>query len=233
MEVAAAAQQKKKLQLELEQIEKEKIRMLAEIEAVEEQQQQDEERMGIEDIGDLAKSHADSEIDTQYSKEGMARDNDIVMADSGEDEEVDDAFVEVDTEPELEGPDAMKMVSKLTHREDNRSFADLGVLFNRRGRLLGLGEIFEQRLTRRRKGLVRNQGCSFFLLFYLLTTYINRWINNQPGYQIRWKRAREAPQARCADLENDKVHPHWPGRWLATQDLKNFACHPISPASSG
>jgi len=105
-EVAAAAQQKKKLRLELEQIEKDKIRMLAEMEAVEEDEERDEERMRIKDIADLAESHIDSE-------EGMARDNDIVMADGedGEDGEVDEPFVEADTEPELEGPETVKKVS--------------------------------------------------------------------------------------------------------------------------
>jgi len=45
-----AAQQKKKLQLELEQIERDKIQMLAKMEAVVEEEQHNEERMGIKDI---------------------------------------------------------------------------------------------------------------------------------------------------------------------------------------
>src|SRR5271168_4956075 len=111
-EVAAAAQQKKKLRLQLEQIEKDKIQMLAEMEAVEEEEERNEERIRIKDIADLAESHVDSETDTQCSREGMASDNDIVMAD-GEVDEVDDAFVEVDTgsEPELERPEMIKKVS--------------------------------------------------------------------------------------------------------------------------
>ena len=175
-EVAAAAEQKKILQLELERIEKDKIRMLAEMEAVEEEEEREEERMRIKDIADLAESHGvdgDSETDTQYVNEGMASDDDIVMADNREDcEEVNDAFVEVDSEPEPEGPrpDTVKTVSELMHPEDDESFPDLGVPFNR-GKLLGLGGIFEQQLTRRRESLVRNQGSFFFLLFYLLTTY--------------------------------------------------------------
>jgi hypothetical protein len=45
--VTAAAQQKEKLRLELEQMEKAKIHMLAEMEAVEEEEKQQEERMTI------------------------------------------------------------------------------------------------------------------------------------------------------------------------------------------
>ena len=108
-EVAAATQQNEKLQLELEQIEKDKIWVLAEMEAVEEEEN-DEERTGIKDIADLVESHVDSETDIQCGKEGIARDIDIVMADK-EDNEVDDAFVEVDSEPELEGLEMVKKVS--------------------------------------------------------------------------------------------------------------------------
>jgi hypothetical protein len=105
-EVAAAAQQKKKLRLELEKIEKDKIRMLAEMEAVEEEEERDEERMRIKNISELAESHANSETDTQNGKEGMAGDGDIVMA-NGED---DEAFVEVDSASEPE-PETVKKVS--------------------------------------------------------------------------------------------------------------------------
>jgi hypothetical protein len=113
-EVAAAAQQKKNLRLELEKIEKDKIRMLAEMEAVEEEEERDEERMRIQDISDLAESHVISESGKEgmagdegmAEDEGMAGDDDIVMAD----EEVEE-FVEVDSEPELEGPETVKKVS--------------------------------------------------------------------------------------------------------------------------
>jgi hypothetical protein len=112
-EVAAAAKQKRNLRLELEQMEREKIRMLAEMEAVEEEEELDEERMGIKDFKDIAnlaesQPEADSETDTQYSKAGDG-DNDIVMADN---EEVDDALVEAVSEPELEEPKMVKMVSE-------------------------------------------------------------------------------------------------------------------------
>jgi hypothetical protein len=120
-EVAAAAQQKRNLRLELEKMERDKIRMLAEMEAVEEEEQREEERMGIKDIADLAESHADSETETRYS----TGDNDIIMADHGEDhEEVDDAFVEVDSEPELEQPGTVKTVSESMQLEDNECFVD-------------------------------------------------------------------------------------------------------------
>jgi hypothetical protein len=109
-EMAAAAQQKNKLRLELEKIERDKIRMLAEMEEVEEEEQRDEERMGIKDLADLAESHVDDETD---GKEGMVRDNDsdIVMTDGDNNKEVDNTFVEVDSEPELEGLDTVKKVS--------------------------------------------------------------------------------------------------------------------------
>jgi hypothetical protein len=94
-------------------MEREKIRMLAEMEAVEEEEELDEERMGIKDFKDIAnlaesQPEADSETDTQYSKAGDG-DNDIVMADN---EEVDDALVEAVSEPELEEPKMVKMVSE-------------------------------------------------------------------------------------------------------------------------
>lgn len=110
-ETAAAAEQKNKLKLELEQIEREKIRMLAEMEEVEEQEQRDEEEMRIKDIVDLAESNADGETD-EYNKEGMANDNDIEMADGDNDEEIE---VDADYEPELDGPDTAKSVSKLVY----------------------------------------------------------------------------------------------------------------------
>lgn len=62
-QVTAAAQQKEKLRLDLERIERDKIRMLAEMEKVEEEEQRDEERTGIRDIADLEEPHGDSEID--------------------------------------------------------------------------------------------------------------------------------------------------------------------------
>jgi hypothetical protein len=82
-------------------MERDKILMLAEMEAVEEEEEREEERMGIKDIADLAESHGNSETDTKYG--------------------------------------------------------NVGVLFNRRGKLLGLGGTFEQRLTRKRESRVRNQ----------------------------------------------------------------------------
>ena len=108
-EVAAAAQQKKKLRLKLEKIEQDKIRMLAEMEAVEEEEERDEERMRIQDISDIEEleSPVINETGAQRSKEGMAGDDDIVMADG----EVEEPFVEVDSEPELEGPESVKKVS--------------------------------------------------------------------------------------------------------------------------
>ena len=59
-------------------MEKEKIRMLAEMEAVEEEEQREEERVSIKDIADLEEPRADSEADTQYGNKGIARDDDIV-----------------------------------------------------------------------------------------------------------------------------------------------------------
>jgi hypothetical protein len=109
-EMATAAEQKNKLKLELERIEREKIRMLAEMEEVEEQEQRDEEEMRIKDIVDLAESNADEETDAQYNKEGMASDNDIEMADGDNDEEI-----EVIVDAELDGPDMAKSVSKLVY----------------------------------------------------------------------------------------------------------------------
>lgn len=162
-EVAAAAQQKKRLQLELERMEKEKIRMLAEMEAVEEEEQREEERVSIKDIADLEEPRADSEADTQYGNKGIAGDDDIVMADDGENKEMNDMFV--DNEPEFEGTDTVKTVSKLA--EDNSFLLmTVGVLFNRRNRL-DLGGTFEQQLTRRKKCSVRSQG-SYFFLFLIL-----------------------------------------------------------------
>ena len=113
-EVTEATQKKENLRLQLEQIEKDKIRMLAQMEAVEEEEQRDEERMVIKDIADLEESHAGGKADTQDGNEGMAGDNDIIMAD-GENHE-DDAFVEpevdeVDGVPELERPEKVKTVS--------------------------------------------------------------------------------------------------------------------------
>lgn len=113
-EVAADAKQKKKLQTKLEKLERDKIRMLAEMEAVEEKEQQEDERMVIKDIADLVEFR---EGDTQYGKEGMVRDNDsdIVMADGDDyEKEADNGFVEVDSEPESEGREleTVKMVSE-------------------------------------------------------------------------------------------------------------------------
>lgn len=153
------------------------MQMLAEMEAVKEEEQREEERMGIKDIADLAESCADSETDTQYGKEGMVRDKDIIMAD-GEDH--NDAFVEVDSEPELEGPNTMKtVVNDMMQPEDNEVLltTSVGVLFNRRGKLLSLGGTFEQQSTRRRKSPIRNQGCSFSFVSYLLTKFLSM-INN-------------------------------------------------------
>ena len=87
------------------------------------------------------------------------------MAGNREDhEEVDDVFVEVDSEPELEQLDTVKTVSESMQPEDIESFVDgwrhrVSVLFNRKR---GPGGTFEQQSTRKRKSHVRNQGCSFF-----------------------------------------------------------------------
>ena len=162
-EMAAAAQQKKRLQLELERMEKEKIRMLAEMEAVEEEEQREEERASIKDIADLEEPCADSEADTQYGNKGIAGDDDIVMADNGENKEMNDMFV--DNEPEFEGTDTVKMVSKLAE-DNNFLLMTVGVLFNRRNRL-DLEGTFEQQLTRRNKCSVRSQGSCFFLFLIL------------------------------------------------------------------
>ena len=110
-EMTVAAQQKEKLKLELARMEKEKIRMLAEMEEVEEQEQREEEGMRIKDIADLAESNAGGETDTQYDKEGnlKASDIDIVMADGNNNE--DGMYVE----PELDRPDTpvVEIVSEL------------------------------------------------------------------------------------------------------------------------
>ena len=164
---------KKNLQMELERIEREKIRMLAEMEAVEEEEQQENERKIIKSIADLAESHASNETDTEEGnlKERRARDNDsdIEMKDGNNYvEEV--AFVEVDSgnesDLELEGQKVVKTVSELILIVKTLLLT-LGVLFNRRGRLLGLGGTFEQRLTRRKKSLVKKQGGSFLSLLLL------------------------------------------------------------------
>jgi hypothetical protein len=167
-EMAAAAQQKKKLKLALEQMERDKIRMLAEMEEVEEQEERDEERTRIKDIAVLAESDAGGETNTQYDKEGMATggDNDIVMADGENDEEVNGVF---DDEPELEGPDTVKKVIYGNFVDDCQWLT----LFRKRGKQLGLGGTFEQRLTSRKKCLVNNQRMFFFShCFYInfLTT---------------------------------------------------------------
>jgi hypothetical protein len=96
--VTAAMQRKEHLKSELEKMERDKIRMLAEMEASEEEEQRQEERMVIRDVTDLAESYPDIEGEP---------DNDHVMADSEEDiEKTEYAVAPVD---ELEGP--IKMVS--------------------------------------------------------------------------------------------------------------------------
>lgn len=110
-EVAAAAQQKENLRLQLAQMERDRIRMLAEMEAVEEEDQREEERMAVKDIADLEESHAGGQAVTQDGMEGMAGDNDIEMADGENHGEVNNTFVEVDSDTELEGPDTVKKVS--------------------------------------------------------------------------------------------------------------------------
>ena len=77
--------------------------------------------MRIKDIADLAESHADSETDNQNSKERIAQDNDIEMADGKNHEQVEDEVVEVHTESELEGPETVK-VSDL--ELDNENFVN-------------------------------------------------------------------------------------------------------------
>ena len=77
--------------------------------------------MRIKDIADLVESHADSETDNQNSKEHIAQDNDIEMADGENHEQVEDEVVKVHTESELEGPETVK-VSDL--ELDNENFVN-------------------------------------------------------------------------------------------------------------
>lgn len=172
-EVTAAAEQKKRLLLELERIERDKIRMLAEMEAVEEEEQQDDESKVIKNMADLAEFQANKESDTKKDKEGWVRgnDSDIVMADDSNyrPEEVDSAFVEDDnkSDSDFEGREKVKMVSEIDP-DSETWLLTVGVLFNRRGRPLGQGGTFERRLTRRKESLVRKQGGSFSIVFVIM-----------------------------------------------------------------
>jgi len=93
--VAAAMQLKEKLKSELDRMEKDKIRMLAEMEAAEEEEQQLEERMAIRDVTDLAES--------SYPNNEGEPDKDTVMTSEEDIERADRAMVPGPLE-ELEGP---------------------------------------------------------------------------------------------------------------------------------
>ena len=97
--VTASMRRKEELKLELERMEKEKICMLAEMEASEEEEQQQEEKMAIRDVTDLA------EFYPSYPNIRGKPDKDIVMADE-DIKRTDCVIAPVD---ELEGP--VKIVS--------------------------------------------------------------------------------------------------------------------------
>jgi hypothetical protein len=114
-EVTVASQQKITLQNKLKEMERDKIRLLAQMEAVEEEEQRNEERKRIKNIADLAESHVGSETEAQNGMGVITRDNDIVeMADGDGFEEVDEA----DNQSELGGSDVVKKVSGLIHDDD-------------------------------------------------------------------------------------------------------------------
>ena len=74
--------EKEKLKLALEKIEKEKIRMLAEMEAGEEEEQQEEEKKTIRDVTDLAEPYAGEEGDDyplDSNNGGGVLDDDVPM----------------------------------------------------------------------------------------------------------------------------------------------------------
>lgn len=84
------------------------------------------------------------------------------------------------------------------------------VLFNRRGKVLGLGETFEQRSTRRKESLVRKQG-NFLLLFLISwSSHVDyRWINNNSaklgdnaGTLKTTKTTKKIPTGLVADWQN-------------------------------
>lgn len=178
-EVAAAAQQKQKLRLELENLEKQKIRMLAEMEKVEEEEELEEERMGIKDMTDLAEPVSETGI-----RDGMARDNDVVMADGADYEET---FVDVDRESELDGldSDTVKMVSGLI--QNNVNFADDHQRAVQQKKKVGRpkrerGDI--RAAVDKEKGRSwQKTRCLFFIIvlsiLFLTTIIIYRLINNQ------------------------------------------------------
>jgi hypothetical protein len=81
-EMAAAKMEKEKLKLALENIEKEKIRMLAEMEAAEEEEQWEEERTTIRDVTDLVEPYTNEEGDDyplDSNNKGRVPDNDVPM----------------------------------------------------------------------------------------------------------------------------------------------------------
>ena len=97
--VTVSMQCKEELKLKLERMEKEKIHMLAEMEASEEEEQKQEEKMAIRDVTDLA------EFYLSYPNIGGEPDEDIVMADK-DIKRTDCVIAPID---ELEGP--VKIVS--------------------------------------------------------------------------------------------------------------------------
>lgn len=176
-----AAQQKKLLQNKLEQIERDKIRMLAEMEAVEEEEQLDDERKVIKNFADLA--------ETENSKEGETRDNDsdIVMGD-GDDydsKEVDDAFIEVDSESGLEGRVNVKIPAVSELILDNENFVDdrWCAVQQKRKAARSRGDI--RAAVDKEKGSSRQKTRWFFFLVSVIMIFSRglvidyRWVNNQ------------------------------------------------------
>lgn len=132
--VTAAMRRKEELKLELEKMEKDKIRMLAEMEATEEEEQQQEERMVIRDVTDLAESYPDIEGEP---------DKDHVMADSeGDIEKTECAVAPVD---ELEAP--IKMVSP---RQEQKMMFFTYWVSSRKGKLPSPREILVWQSTRKK-----------------------------------------------------------------------------------